>query len=97
MVYGVLDYGFNGLNKVTEKIVIKTFIPNLAVFVSNAPAKILSFVFAPIWYFSGIKESEHERLDKGIEDIVENNKFPIGFTAIMALGFIGYLVSLGLG
>ena len=37
-----------------------------------------------------------DSIKKYYEDIVENNRFPIGFTDISSLVFLGYLVYLGL-
>lgn len=96
LFYCCMDKTFNSLNKASEHIFIKKFLPALAQFIVVAPATITVFLLRPVWQESlnpdedNIKKREQELIAK-----FSSGTFPVAYSAIFILIFIGIIIFIG--
>ena len=96
LFYCCMDKTFNSLNKASEHIFIKKFLPALAQFIVVAPATITVVLLRPVWQESlnpdedNIKKREQELIAK-----FSSGTFPVAYSAIFILIFIGIIIFIG--
>ncbi|MDP6892807.1 MAG: Na(+)/H(+) antiporter subunit D [Verrucomicrobiota bacterium] len=96
LFYCGIDKTFNSINRAAEHIVIKTFLPALARFIITAPASLTVMILRPIWQDSlsadkaSIKKHEQKLIAR-----FSSGTFPVAYSAIFILIFIGILIFLG--
>jgi len=91
-----MDKTFNSLNKAAERLVIKTLLPAIAQFVIVAPATLTVMLLRPVWRES--LDADEKSLKKREEELIarfSSGTFPVAYSAIFVLIFIGLLVLLG--
>jgi multicomponent Na+:H+ antiporter subunit D len=96
LFYSGIDKTFNSINRASEHIVIKTFLPALVRFIINAPASLTVMLLRPLWEesLSADKTSIKKREQKIISQF-SSGTFPVAYSAIFILIFIGILIFLG--
>ena len=96
LFYNAMDKTFNSLNKAAERLVIKTLLPAIAQFVIVAPATLTVMLLRPVWRES--LDADEKSLKKREEELIarfSSGTFPVAYSAIFVLIFIGLLVLLG--
>ena len=96
LFYNAMDKTFNSLNKAAERLVIKTLLPAIAQFVIVAPATLTVMLLRPVWRES--LDADEKILKKREEELIarfSSGTFPVAYSAIFVLIFIGLLVLLG--
>ena len=96
LFYDAMDKTFNSLNKAAERLVIKTLLPAIAQFVIVAPATLTVMLLRPVWRES--LDADEKSLKKREEELIarfSSGTFPVAYSAIFVLIFIGLLVLLG--
>jgi len=96
LFYDAMDKAFNSLNKAAERLVIKTFLPALAQFVIVAPATLTVMLLRPVWRES--LDADEKSIQKREQELIarfSSGTFPVAYSAIFVLIFIGLLVLIG--
>jgi len=96
LFYLAVEKAFNSLNKAAERLVIKTFLPALAEFVIVAPATLTVILLRPIWRES--LDADEKSIKKREQELIarfSSGTFPVAYSAIFVLIFIGLLVLIG--
>ena len=94
--YYSVDKAFNSINRAAEKLVIKTFLPALVQFIITAPVSITKILLRPIWQESlSADKSTLKKQEKDLTAKFSSGTFPVAYSAIFILIFIGLLIFLG--
>ncbi|MFL2908990.1 MAG: Na(+)/H(+) antiporter subunit D [Limisphaerales bacterium] len=94
--YYCVDKAFNSINRAAEKLVIKTFLPALVQFIITAPVSITKILLRPIWQESlSADKSTLKKQEKDLTAKFSSGTFPVAYSAIFILIFIGLLIFLG--
>ncbi len=81
----------NGINDITDKILVAGLTATIAAFVRNAPAQILYAVLTPIWVISGVGEADRAIRKQKLFDAISQNTLPIDLAAAIGVLLLGGL------
>jgi len=96
LFYSGIDKTFNSINRASEHIVIKTFLPALVRFIINAPATLTVMLLRPLWEESlSADKTSIKKCEQKIISQFSSGTFPVAYSAIFILIFIGILIFLG--
>jgi len=96
LFYSGIDKTFNSINRASEHIVIKTFLPALVRFIINAPASLTVMLLRPLWEESlSADKTSIKKCEQKIISQFSSGTFPVAYSAIFILIFIGILIFLG--
>lgn len=60
LFYNVMDWGLNGLNRISEKVFINELAGSLSCFFANGTARLMMVVLKPFWALSGHNKEQRE-------------------------------------
>lgn len=88
VAYLLLDKGLNGVNNLSNRIVIENGIKFLAIFFRDGPARLLLLFVKPFWSLTGVDSSDLRAMEIKLVNTFRNCFFSIGSTAVFTLALI---------
>jgi len=86
--YKVTDWGFNGLNRLTDRIFIGQFTGGISKFAKNGMAYLLVWILILFWTLTGLDPARRTTKANKIFLTFRHNAFPIGVIAIPVILYL---------
>ncbi len=88
VAYLLFDQGLNGVNNLSNRIVVESGMKSLAKFFRDGPARILLFFVQPLWSLTGVDREGSRAMEIKFINRFRNCFFSIGNTAVSTLALI---------
>lgn len=89
-LYWLLDKFFNGLNKLSDELIVNKATGAVISACSNAPYKLARMALLPFWSVLGTEERDRRLRD--LEQSFETNTTPVGLTGLLAACLVTFLI-----
>lgn len=83
--YRLCDAGLNGLNQVSDRVLVRRLSEGLGSYFRAAPTHLALLLLRPLWALQGMGDPERERREQFLRAAMEAGGFPVGLAAALAL------------
>jgi multicomponent Na+:H+ antiporter subunit D len=83
--YRICDAGLNGLNRVSDQVLVRRLSEGLGSYFADGPSRLALWLARPLWGLKGISGPELERREAALRGTMQASALPVGLAAAMAL------------